>query len=277
MAPFQSQDWDIWACSPANQDLERITAFFQLHSIMAILDEPKGPSHLEWLKAQSFPVFMQEENQHVPQAKRFPKDELVAEFGPYWFTSSIAWMMAYALTLPEVEEIGLYGIDMAHMSEYALQKPGCMWFIEEAKRRGIKVSVPPGSDLLTPPPLYGYAEATPKGAKLYVRRREVAQRKNEFRDEIAELEAKLAKMRDRVNYFTGAEEQLNYEYLQNWETYDSSFPRRPEGARSGVSAAAVTAAGKLNGSKLPKRRVAAVHGPAVFSDEPRGPWEHPGS
>jgi hypothetical protein len=263
LAPFQDQSWEIWACSPANQDLPRITAFFQLHVLRAILDEPKGPSHLEWLNNQSFPVFMQEENNYVARAKAFPKDELVKEFGPYWFTSSIAWMMAYAIQKGGVEEIALYGIDMSHMTEYALQKPGCVWFVEEAKRRGIKISVPPGSDVLTPPPLYGYAEATAKGTKLYIRRREVSQRKAEFRNEIAELEAKLAQMRDRVTYFTGAEEQLNYEYLQSWECYDPEFPRRPATGSVGER------------QELPQRGAAAVHGPEVLRPEPSGPWEHP--
>lgn len=273
LAPFRDGSWQIWACSPGNKDLPEIHLFFQVHALELILADPRGREHLEWINENTWPVLMQVENQHVPRAKVFPKDRLVSEFGPYWFTSSISWMMAYAID-QGAEEIALYGVDMSHSSEYALQKPGCIWFIEEARSRGIKVSVPPGSDLLAPPPLYGYAEATPKGAKLHARRREVGQRVSAVRAEMAELQQELQHRQKKLDYFTGAEEQLNYEFLQNWEAYDSDFPKRP-GER--IEVVSSPSAGKLNGSKLPKRGTAAVHGPQVLRPEHRGPWEDPRS
>jgi hypothetical protein len=262
LAPFQDGSWQIWACSPGNKDLPDIHLFFQLHALELILADQRGRDHLAWMANGKFAVFMQAENPHVPQAKAFPKDELVAEFGPYWFTSSIAWMMAYAIT-QGAEEIALYGVDMAHSSEYALQKPGCIWFIEEARSRGIKISVPPGSDLLAPPPLYGYSEATPKGAKLHIRRREIGQRTAEIRSEMAELQQELQQRQKKIDYFTGAEEQLNYEYLQSWECFDPEFPRRPAAVSLGER------------QELPQRGNATFYGSEVLRPEPSGPWEHP--
>ena len=54
------------------------------------------------------------------------------------FTSSFAWMMAFAMK-QGASEIALYGIDMASRDEYILQRPGFYFFRHEAKRRGIKV------------------------------------------------------------------------------------------------------------------------------------------
>lgn len=272
LAPFQDDSWQIWACSPGNDDLPNIHLFFQLHALDLILADQRGRDHLEWINKNTWPVFLQVETSHCPRAQAFPQDELLAEFGPYWFTSSIAWMMGYAI-LRGAEEIALYGIDMAHSTEYALQKPGCIWFVEEARSRGIKVSIPPGSDLLAPPPLYGYAEATLKGAKLHIRRREIGQRVSEMRSTLAELQQEMQKFQKKLDYFTGAEEQLNYEYLQNWEFYAPGQPKRPYPRAPYI----IEPSGDAERPELPERRIAAVYGSPVFSDEHRGPWEDPRS
>jgi len=81
-------------------------------------------------QGQAFPVYMQDQSL-IPAARIFPKDELVAEFGDEFFTSSFAWMMAFAMKSGAVE-IALYGIDMASRDEYIRQRPGFYHFKREA-------------------------------------------------------------------------------------------------------------------------------------------------
>jgi hypothetical protein len=53
---------------------------------------------------------------------------------------------------------------------------GCQHFAVEAMKRGIEVGVPPESDLLRPPPLYGVCEHSHVWIKQNIRARELAGR-----------------------------------------------------------------------------------------------------
>jgi hypothetical protein len=138
----------------------------------------------------------------VPNAITFPKDELVAEFGKDFFTSSFAWMMALAMK-QGATEIALFGIDMASRDEYILQRPGFFFFKHIAKTRGIKVWAPNESDIMQPPGLYGYSEVTPFGRKILARKAEIKGR----------LDA-IKQQRDQAShsatYLEGALEDLDY-------------------------------------------------------------------
>lgn len=83
----------------------------------------------------------------------FPKRELLAEFGPYFFCGGQApWIMAYAIT-QKPETIGLWGIDPR--GDYKPQRSEVQHFVQIARDRGIEV-IAPEDDVLTPRPLYGY-------------------------------------------------------------------------------------------------------------------------
>ena len=125
LAPFSDPSWTIWACSPGNQgQLPRVDAWFEIHgtNLLWPQNEHYGKPYIEWLKQQKFPIYMQDQTL-VPNAVTYPMKEMVKEFGPYFFTSSFAWMMARAMK-QEAKEIALYGIDMASRDEYILQRPG---------------------------------------------------------------------------------------------------------------------------------------------------------
>ena len=83
----------------------------------------------------------------IPNALAYPVNDMVEKYGPFFFTSSLSWMFAQALEREGVEEIGLWGVDMSAHEEYGLQRPGCQYFITLAMQRGIKVTIPPESDL----------------------------------------------------------------------------------------------------------------------------------
>lgn len=229
LAPYDDQEWKIWVCSPGNSQqsaVPRCDIFFDLHAIVDMWGVENrswcGP-YFAWLAAQKFPVYMQEVNEHVPHAVPFPHRILLEEFGDLWFTSSVAWMSAFAIhQMSPGDELAYFGIDMAGTEEhYTAQKAGCMRFIEIAKERGIKVSIPYESCLGKPFPLYGYSEATNFGRKMNIRQLEMKQRR-------AEINANIERMSLERAYFDGALEESNY-YKRTWlDGADYEFPHEEQ-------------------------------------------------
>lgn len=174
LAPFHNPEWEIWACSPGTYGMPRIDKFFELHRW-----EPGQTWFSEGYVAflQRFPgeVIMGAGEPSVPNCKVIEWERLVKDWGPYNFTSSLAWMMAMAIEA-KPEKIAFYGVDMAATSEYHDQRMGCQHFAVEARKRGIEVGVPPESDLLRPPPLYGVCEHSHAWIKQTIRARELATR-----------------------------------------------------------------------------------------------------
>lgn len=206
--PFGDPEWTIWACSPGNAygRLSRVDAWFELHGIQEMMSpqmKAMSSQYFAWLKSQSFPVYMQEHNDYVPQAVVYPLDKMVEKFGRNWFSSSIAYMMALAIHLG-VKEIGIFGVDMAAPSEhYSSQKAGCLRFIEIAKERGITVTIPIDSCLGRQPPIYGYNEASHMGRRFSAIRQELEAKRNEIAAQIKRLELEHS-------FMSGALEQVSY-------------------------------------------------------------------
>lgn len=224
LAPFHDPAWDIWACSPANSmgQLPRVTAWFELHAPAAIRAPENWPSHKEyvgWLNEQPFDVFMKEENSLVPKAQAFPWVTLVKKYGPHFFTSSIAWMMAWAIEgmlaereehpeLAEHQAIKLCGVDMAANGEFEAQRGGCHHFMAECARLGIKLDVPFESDLWRPPPLYAIMEGSPMQRKLSLHGMELNQRHEQARGQYAAAEREMFMIQ-------GATAELGY-IMRTW-------------------------------------------------------------
>ena len=192
LAPFDDKSWKIYACSPANTGvLRRVDTWFELHAVGILKAPDVWPSHkeyFEWINRQSFAVYMEQANDIVPRALAFPHQAIVAKYGPHFFTSSIAWMLAFVIeeflearkTGPAEEEvIGIWGVDMAANGEWETQRPGCHHFMRVAQDLGIQVRLPLESDLHRPPPLYAIGEASPMARKLSIHAQELMQRKLE--------------------------------------------------------------------------------------------------
>lgn len=189
LAPWHDDAWTKWVCGPRNTDVPCADAWFELHAPHE-LNAPADDAWRQWLAKQEFDVYLQDPSQHpdIPKAKRFPLEDVLAQFPPpHFFTSTIAWMMGFALTQIGIKEIAIFGVDMAHDTEYGLQKPGCHYLAHEARRFGVKVSTPPQSDLLRSIPLYGYSKASPHAQKFAARRAELEASK-----------AKLTKLREEL-------------------------------------------------------------------------------
>ena len=203
LAPYADPSWKIWACSPDNAGkLPRVDTWFEIHGDLGWPEtqEWAGP-YIAWLNRTTFELYCQD-RAIVPRAKVFPKDELIAKYGPFFFTSTFSWMIALALE-QGATEIGVWGVDMATDQEYRSQRQGFHHFLHIAMERGVKIVAPDESDILQPAPLYGYAEATAFGRKLAVRRKELERKIDEMRRQRDELN-------HHITHLSGALDDIDY-------------------------------------------------------------------
>jgi hypothetical protein len=182
LAPYHDPSWKIWSCSPgAYPMLKRMPdAHYEIHR----WEPPEGytgpkpwftPDYVAWM-AKVPVVYMIDRVPQIPNSVAYPKDAMLEIFGPYFQTSSISWMVCLAAAAG-AKEIGLWGIDMSAREEWAFQRTGLqtlLWYVN--RHYGVKITVPPESDLWVPPPLYGFCEADAKNIKLMRRKEELANR-----------------------------------------------------------------------------------------------------
>lgn len=173
LAPFNDPGWEIWACSPMNYELPRVDAWFELHNLDRKLI-PGNEPYSDALKRHDR-VYVAYPDKRLPDAIQFEPVPLVDKYTEYFFTSSIAWMMAFAIQ-QKPSCIGLWGVDMSAHEEYAYQRPGCQFFIREAAMNGIEVMLPPQSDLAEPMPVYAYKEFWPMYHKMQASKKELEER-----------------------------------------------------------------------------------------------------
>jgi len=83
----------------------------------------------------------------------FPLGDVVLKFDSEYFTSSVSYMIAFAI-FHEYEEINIYGVDMSSKDEYINQRGSVMYWIGYARAKGIKVYL--SSEVDKPCFLYGY-------------------------------------------------------------------------------------------------------------------------
>ncbi len=155
-APWTDPSWEFWGHAASKSWYRRpMDRYFDLH--------PKAcwtrkPDHLKWLSRLLVPIYMQERYGDVPASIRYPKEQILTEFGdarPY-FTNQVAWMIALAMT-EGATVIGLWGVNYGIESEYMIQRGSAEYWLGRAAERGIRIVLPPECTLLAQPSLlYGY-------------------------------------------------------------------------------------------------------------------------
>lgn len=219
----QAERWGLNALHKVAAD-KPFDRWYQLHDIDKFhtndLEE-----HVGFLAAFDGPVYLWKEHmerwaEFIPNAVAYPKKEITDTFGTY-FTNSISWMIAHALLeagpLPKIGEpmtaplhtkIGVYGVDMAVDSEYSHQRPSCEYFLGIAEGRGIKLILPPTSDLLKSPYLYGAEDGDFYRQKLEARDKELAA-------QFAQYEQQVSQQQAAMHQIIGARDQIKYD-LRTW-------------------------------------------------------------
>lgn len=173
--PFDMADWLIYACSPHNLVFEaqdgrnpglryfpggkradggrfRVDEWFEVHKPLAHDTRPYG--YLRELEKLPL-VWMRDKEglSRIKGAREYPEAELKKHFGPFFFTSSIAFMLAKAIADCQrmgIPRIGIWGVMQASENEYSYQRPGIQYFIQRATELGIQVLAPEPSKLFEP-------------------------------------------------------------------------------------------------------------------------------
>lgn len=207
LAPYHDPSWKIWGCSPGVYGIApRVDMWWELHRF-----EPGqpwfSPEYCQWMSKLNVPVMMAEVRPEIPTSCALPHEALVAKYGPYFFTSSLAWMMATAIEAGATK-IGLWGVDMAATDEYGYQRAGCQFFAQIAKAMGIEVGVPPESDLFRPNGLYGVDEVLHCNIKSLARKREIEQR-------LANAQQVAQNALNETHFLRGALDDMTYQ-MATW-------------------------------------------------------------
>lgn len=173
LAPWDDLSWEIWTCALSGPTKPRSDIHFEIHNLpFALRNEPKGKLYIQHLSEHPH-VLLARPFELLPNAKLLDEKPLVEKFSSYFLTSTPAIMMAEAIHRG-AKEIGLFGLDMTANVERMTQRPGLQFFIREADRLGLKVVTPLESDILVPPPIYGFCEFDNFFRKQSVRRDMVA-------------------------------------------------------------------------------------------------------
>ena len=197
LAPFGNEDWEMWACSPGTASAPRVDRRYEVHR-WEPGQEWFSEGYVKILKECKGPVKMFEQVAEIPNCELIDWKAHVEMFGPNFFTSTLAWMMADAI-VEGYEKIAFYGVDMAATSEYHDQRMGCQYFAMIAASMGIEVGCPPESDLLRPPPLYGLAEHSHLWIKETSRAREMAGRLRDANTQHEALGQEIAFLRGAMD------------------------------------------------------------------------------
>lgn len=183
-------------------DVPRTDVFFEIHSMELIDRELTYGLFKAWMQNQKKLILQKADDPRFPNAIAYPLEDMLAKYGRYFFTSSIAYMLALAID-SKPEAIGIWGVDMSATDEYGYQRAGCHYFLQKAHEAGIKVIVPPESDLLEPLPLYGFKEENRQWRKMNAR-------KLELEGILGGLRQKRIDAATQETRYLGALDDLNY-------------------------------------------------------------------
>lgn len=176
LAPKEGEIW----CVPGLHGRVSPTRVYEVHSGQTLASVGMSQEKLEWMKAQSMVVHPSLHNS-FPNCRVIDFQKHIDKFGPY-FTSSLSWMLAEAIE-ENPEEIGIYGVSMCSQTEYAHQKPGCTYLIGWARALGIKVTIPPTSELLAAPYIYGMQDKPAMITAIENRKKEIIKNKDKAEDD----------------------------------------------------------------------------------------------
>ena len=211
-APWGDPSFEIWICNNLWKFCPNY--WHRLYDLHGAKDTVKDKEHAAFLQGQPQkhqdgteirldprPVFCFEPQKDWPTAKEFPRKEINDKLGRY-FTNSISWMIAHAL-MEKVTELHIYGVDLATSGEYSAQRPSCEWMIGVATGMGVKVYIPPQSDLLKLSSMYGAEDDSALHAKM-------TERQGELKGRAQQLDQQLNQIQTQRAQTQGALETTNY-------------------------------------------------------------------
>jgi hypothetical protein len=216
-APFGDPTWEIWGLNELYMLIPRWSRWFEIHSRDVYeADKKRTSDHIYALRAMTVPVYMHQHYDDIPMSVPYPLQAIAQAFpnpgagGRPYLTNSIAYMLALAIA-EGFQEIGVFGVDMAHDSEYQQQRPSCEYFIGIAQGRGIKVTIPPDCELLKTDFLYGFEQEQLErwNARMVAREADLVKKINE-------LDAQMAQATEARAQYRGALQDTQH-LRKNWK------------------------------------------------------------
>lgn len=168
--PWWDTSWELWGHAASRSwykcELDR---YFDLHNKACWTKNGKDQSkYQDWLKTNTVPIYMQDKHTEVPASVRYPKEEILLEYGGIrrYFKNQVAWMIALAMK-EGATHIALYGINYGHQSEYETQRGSAEYWLGRAEQAGIAIILPDECTLLAEPAgLYGWDSHNEEGKRL---------------------------------------------------------------------------------------------------------------
>lgn len=148
-APYDDPNWEIWGVAARAKIITRADRWFELHRIDG---ESKAWQDFWRASIKRFSHDLElwmfyPEPDLGPKVLRYPAERITARFGTYFMTSTFSWMIALAIDemCPygepwEPGEIGIWGVEMEHGTEYSHQRTGFRHFIDLARVMGITIT-----------------------------------------------------------------------------------------------------------------------------------------
>ena len=168
LANAEPPEVEIWGLNLAHHFLHRWDRWFQIHPPDWKGTESgdgnyfgRDPDHLRFLQECGKPVYTREVDPRIPTSVAYPLAEVTSHLRRY-FTSSVAYMIALAIH-EGVDEIKLFGINLASHPEYMRERACVEYWLGVAEGMGITVTLPGQCPLLSGPL---YAHDDDSGQKL---------------------------------------------------------------------------------------------------------------
>lgn len=155
LAPYDDDTWEIHAMNQLYRHIPRATGWWEMHQPKDFMaDQVPGTDYKKWLEECPIPIYMIDKYVDIPNSVRYPIEQMVANFGDYFY-STISYMIALGIA-GGYKEIGIWGVDLAHDSEYEYQKPSAEYLLGIARGLGINIRIASQSALLKGMYRYGY-------------------------------------------------------------------------------------------------------------------------
>lgn len=158
-APTDLEDTEIWGVNNSILAGE-VDLVFQIHDL--VTPDPmylkKRHEAVEKANENKVRIVLSAEIEGIDNYEILPLEEMIEEYGSDYFSSSVSYMISYAL-YKGVTQLDLYGVNMVMNSEYVMEKGSVEYWIGYARGKGMKITVHgKKSEILTCPGgrLYAY-------------------------------------------------------------------------------------------------------------------------
>ena len=201
-APFDDEDWEIWACNKLATGLERCDRIFEIHRRFNEDDlESPDKAYLKSLKKETRPVYS-----IIPLGSKnnvvLDREKMFKKYGKTWFSSSFSYMLALALNMG-VKEVGLWGMGMESREEYVVQQAGVRHFVDLMRFVGIKVHIPDYSVFAREPSPYPDRFETNLALVLENKAQLIKKLLDKDRNNLRRIEVLAARLEGRIRYRHG--------------------------------------------------------------------------